>query len=198
MIPYKESRPTQFDAPGLALPDQQHWMQLEVSQTRDSDCLTRSNFAAALEALGGESDTVEVHRFGHWGPGWFEIILIDPSDTARIKIAEDIEAALADYPVLDDSAYSELEQEAIQENWENFGDRDLRSFLEKYFELGYTPDVNDELTDPQFEALKDLLLQFAHYDIMDAEGNLDLKHCEYLLNEKISQDQIDTAFNSAE
>ena len=73
---------------------------------RDSGVLTESNVACALTALGGESDTVQVHRFGHWGPGWFEIILIDPSDEVRVREAEAIEAALADYPVLDDEDWT--------------------------------------------------------------------------------------------
>jgi hypothetical protein len=71
-----------------------------VGQNKNSAALTRSNFTVALEQLGGESDTVQVHRFGHWGVGWHELILIDPADTDAVKIAEDIEAVLQDYPVL--------------------------------------------------------------------------------------------------
>jgi hypothetical protein len=103
---YAEFRPTQFDRRGASLPDHQDWLVLGVSRTRDSEALEQSNFRVALRILGGESETVEVHRFSHWGPGWFEIILLHPS---REDAGRDIEAALASYPVLDDMDLAELE-----------------------------------------------------------------------------------------
>ena len=47
-----------------------------VCQNRDSDCLTRSNFRMALKRLGGESDSVVFHRFGHWACGWWEALCV--------------------------------------------------------------------------------------------------------------------------
>lgn len=119
MKTYSEFRPSQFDSRGLGLDSRQHWLVAPVSQTRDSGPLDRSNFRVALASLGGESETVEVHRFGHWGPGWFEIIVIDPADEARIADAEGMEAALSDYPVLNEMDFSELEQEEANETWEH-------------------------------------------------------------------------------
>lgn len=119
MQTYGEFRPTQFDSRGLGLADQQNWLVAPVGQTRDSQSLERANFDATLRCLGGESETVQVHRFGHWGPGWFEIILIDPSDTAKAQTAQEIEDALSDYPVVDDSLYSEYEWEECAQVWEN-------------------------------------------------------------------------------
>ncbi len=87
-----------------------------LTQSRDSDVLTRSNFECALEQLGGESDSVEVHRFGHWACGWWEVIAVKRG-TPEYKIAEDIEASLADYPILNESHYSELEWDEAQEYW---------------------------------------------------------------------------------
>jgi len=60
---------------------------------------------------------VEVHRFGHWACGWFEIILVRP-DTNAAKTAEEIEAALADYPILDECDHSEREMGAANETWQ--------------------------------------------------------------------------------
>lgn len=120
---YRNWQPTGFDARGLGLSDRQHWFVLPLIQARDSDALEESNFAVALQRLGGESDTVEVHRFGHWGPGWFEIILVAPN-TPQASIAEDIDRALANYPVLDDMDYSEREFEKAAECWERFSLRD--------------------------------------------------------------------------
>ena len=85
MESYGEFRPTAFDPKGLGLQEQQDWMVLPTYQTRDSEHLTKSNFEAALEMLGGEGDDVEVHRFGHWGPGWFEIIIVRPGTDALVK-----------------------------------------------------------------------------------------------------------------
>lgn len=119
MQKYSEFRPTQFDARGLGCRDQQDWFVAPVSQTRDSVPLDQSNFASCLKALGGESDNVQVHRFGHWGPGWFEIILINPACLDLVKTAEEIEAALADYPVLDEHDFSEREHAEADQVWRN-------------------------------------------------------------------------------
>ena len=115
---YKEFRPTGFDCKGLALDDKQEWFVLPCGRNRDSDCLAESNFYSALKSLGGESDDVEVHRFGHWACGWFEIIIVRPESAAE-KEARDIEAALADCPILDESDHSERELEAANETWQN-------------------------------------------------------------------------------
>lgn len=119
MRTYKEFRPTGFDCRGLGLPDNQDWLVAPVGQNRDSDALTRSNFACFLKAMGGESEDVQVHRFGHWGPGWFEIVLINPANAALVKLAEEMEASLEDYPVLNEEDFSEREMEEASEVWRN-------------------------------------------------------------------------------
>lgn len=114
MQTYSEFRPTALDCRGLALDNQQDWVVLPVGRNRDSNALDESNFYTALEIMGGESETVEVHRFGHWACGWFEIIIAHPSLAAEVEKMED---ALADYPVLDDDDLSEREWEAACETW---------------------------------------------------------------------------------
>ena len=116
METYSKFRPTQFDPAGLALPDQQQWLVVPVIQTRDSEPLEQSNFATALKMLDPDEDSedVETHSFNHWGPGWFDIIIVKP-DTPAAKTAEEIEASLADYPVLDDEDYSRREWEKHSE-----------------------------------------------------------------------------------
>ena len=136
MRTYSKFRPTQFDPRGLGLSDQQNWLVAPVSKTRDSEAIERANFDATLRELGDESETIQVHRFGHWGPGWFEIILIDPADEARVKIAQEIEDALSDYPVVDDSLWSEYENEDCEQTWAHCYDASERL---KYFrEHSYT------------------------------------------------------------
>lgn len=129
---YKDFRPTGLDPSGLGLDDRQNWIVCPVSRNRDSGPLAESNFAAALGLLGGESDTVEVHRFRHWGPGWFEIIIVDP---ARETEVDEIEGALADYPVLDDSDLSEREYAAALESWDSWACRDFVNALHSTFEF---------------------------------------------------------------
>jgi len=139
MIRYRNFRPTAFDTEGLL--GEYHgisdfWV-APVSHTRDSGPLDESNFAAALAALGGESDTVQVHRFGHWGPGWFEIVLIDPADLERVKVAGELEAALSDYPVLDDDDFSAREWEAAEEYWSACSMRERVGYLRERGESVY-------------------------------------------------------------
>ena len=67
---YKDFAPTQFDAKGAFLSDQQAWIVVPVSQNRDSGPRDKSNFDAALKILGGEQENlVEVHRFKPLGSG---------------------------------------------------------------------------------------------------------------------------------
>jgi hypothetical protein len=82
-----------------------------------------------LKELGGESDTVEVHRFGHWGPGWFEIILAHPSREAEIK---DMESRLENYPILDEDDHSERQWEKAIEWWGLCGMRERIRICAKY------------------------------------------------------------------
>ncbi len=125
--PYNDFAPTAFDNSGAFLPDRQGWLVCAVSQSRDSGTLDQSNFAsheAALKDVDPDGDDHETHRFGHWGPGWFEIILVRAKSTAHTT-AEDIASALSDYPVLDDEDFSEREYEEACEAWlcTNLGDR---------------------------------------------------------------------------
>lgn len=117
MQTYKTFRPTGFDQAGLNLDDRQDWL-VSVGQNRDSDALQRSNFRVILKDLGGEGDNVEVHRFGHWACGWFEVILVRPG-TPEAKNAEAWEAALSDYPVASEDDFSDEEYEEANLTWRN-------------------------------------------------------------------------------
>ncbi len=144
MKQYREFQPTQFDRKGAFLQDQGEWLVVPVSQTRDSGCLEQSNFSVALEMLGGESEVVEVHRFGHWGPGWFEIIIIDPAAQDKVKIAGEIESALEDYPVLSDGYYSDLEFNTACEVWKNMSIRDRIDVCNR-FNISFLKSRHDEI-----------------------------------------------------
>ena len=127
---YSEYSPTQFDIRGLGCDDRQDWLVLGLIRTRDSGPLDESNFASALRILGDESETLEVHRFGHWGPGWFEIILLHPS---RQGEGEEIERRLENYPVLDDDDFSEREYEAANDIWRDcYRPHDRLAYIRKH------------------------------------------------------------------
>ena len=115
MSVYAEHKPTRFDR-HISIEDREDWIVAPVTQTRDSGRLERSNFRVVLSDLGGESETVEVHRFGHWGSGWYEIIICAPDSPAASACVE-WEESLADYPVASDEDYSTLEHEEISEQW---------------------------------------------------------------------------------
>ena len=121
MQTYAEWSPTGFDHAGAFLDNRQDWLVLGVIRTRDSGPLAESNFECAWSAIEDASvldneTSCESHRFGHWGPGWFEIIIVRPGSNCA-KEAQRIEDAMADYSVVDEEDYSNREFEAAQEYW---------------------------------------------------------------------------------
>jgi len=125
---YRDFRPTGFDPKGLGLPDRQNWFVAPVCRTRDSGPLDQSNFESLTRDLEGngvkENDGFEIYRFGHWGPGWFEVVLIDPANEKAVAIAASAEDALENYPILDESDYSERQWNEAMEAWENLSMRE--------------------------------------------------------------------------
>ena len=98
-----------------------------VGQSRDSDALERSNFRSMLAKLGGESETVIVVRENHWAVGWVEWIAIQQNDDKSLAIADRTKGELDDYPVIDESDWSELESEDADATWRNCFDRSERA-----------------------------------------------------------------------
>jgi hypothetical protein len=144
---YSEFRPTPHDG-HIEMDDREHWFVMPVSQTRDSDILTKSNFDAFLKELGGESRSVEVHRFGHWGPGWFEIIIVSPRAAMRLQKAYDMARALDDYPILDEEDYLRQQHEDEIESWDNYGAGDFSRMIERLLDTELAESDVHEPTDP--------------------------------------------------
>ena len=126
---YSDFRPTQFDH-NIDI-DRADWLVCPVTRNRDSGPLDESNWQAQIKALSEadgdecETDNWEIHRFGHWGCGWFEIAIVRP-DSAAFRAADDIETALMNYPVLDEQDLSEREHQDALESWSNWGANDFR------------------------------------------------------------------------
>ena len=150
MEQYKDWAPTPFDNTGAFLTharsddpdDRGEWYVVPTMRTRDSNPVEESNFHAALALLGDESDTVEVHRFGHWGPGWFEIILVHPD---RKQEVSDIHARLMNYPLLDEDDLSNREYADAMEAWDNYAARDFSEHLMQ--RLAEYCDISEDVDD---------------------------------------------------
>jgi len=117
MKTYREFQPTGFDSKGLGLDDKQDWLVAPNGTNRDAGVLTRANWEAQEKIL-AEADPDgldhQVHRFGHWGNGWFEIVIVRP-ETLAAEVAEECDCS--DYPVLSDDVYNRLEAEEKQCLW---------------------------------------------------------------------------------
>lgn len=142
-----------------AVEDKNNWLLVPVERNRDSGPLEESNFEAALEILGGESETVEVHLFNHWACGHFSVIIAHPS---RLKDVEDIARALEDYPVLDDEDLSERESEAMDEDWRNWAERDFSKDV-----LSCLETMCEALSEPESDVERELRELSERYELSD-------------------------------
>jgi hypothetical protein len=144
--PYSSFKPTAFDR-NIDI-DRNDWLIAPCSRNRDSEPLQKSNWEiqkAEFELLSDEGENWEIHRFGHWANGWFEIIIVKPG-TKQEKLAEDLARSLADYPVLDESHYSEIESAEALEVWENCYDTHERiEYIRNNREQFYFHDWKDLL-----------------------------------------------------
>ena len=115
MQKYRDYKPTMFDPAGLNLDDRQNWIVCPTGQYKGSELWKQSNFQTAVKILGGESDTVEIHRFTHWSCGWLEIILVHPS---RENEVSDIQERLDNCSLLDEGDYSNRQWASAYECWD--------------------------------------------------------------------------------
>tara|TARA_B100000131_G_scaffold86913_1_gene83763 strand:+ start:2235 stop:2672 length:438 start_codon:yes stop_codon:yes gene_type:complete len=91
-----------------------------LSTSRDSDALTRSNFIKGLEAIGGEDpEQVVTAGVSHWACGWVDTIYIHKDAHDALRKADEVMAALAIYPVLDEEHHWELEHEEAEGVWKD-------------------------------------------------------------------------------
>ena len=112
-----------------------------AGQSRDSDCLERSNYETIFAHLKGveeqladqDPDMYEQayalndgdlfiydYRAGHWAVGWIETMLMSQHapDDLQMAVVE-VLSVMADYPVFDESHFSELEFTEAGDYWES-------------------------------------------------------------------------------
>ena len=87
------------------------WL-LCVGQHRDSTILEQSNFIVARQTLDKVGAEYEVLGFNHWAVGWIEELAVHPDYRQHV---EAIMSDLADYPILDEMHYSEMQFEQASE-----------------------------------------------------------------------------------
>jgi hypothetical protein len=97
-----------------------------VGRTRDSGALDRANFdsmVAALKAVPEPADWTHdeacfrVVSENHWAVGWVEWIAIHQDAADALRVADEIAAALEDYPVISDELFSQYEMDEANETW---------------------------------------------------------------------------------
>lgn len=94
-----------------------HWC-IAASLTRDSDIVDQSNWRVIRSQLAELPDTIATDTFtvvsmSHWASSWVDYLVINPEINAAMVLVESLHTRLADYPVLDDTDYYELENDEI-------------------------------------------------------------------------------------
>lgn len=145
-----------------------------VTQTRDSDTLTRSNFAAQWATLaplradvpGEDGHSPVTVRESHFLVGWVEWVAVHPSNAAAVKAGEEIAEALERYPVLNEEAHSALEWEEYAEAWASYGCQDYAKAL------GLSDAAAEALADnpEQTRALYEAAIPSGEYFTPDGSG----------------------------
>jgi len=130
------------------------------TSNRDSDILDKANaqaIAAELAAYIEGGDVVE-QRHSHWACGYVDGYAIRVYDdegniTDAFRCWCELQAKLEDYPILDESLYSELECEAQAESWELWARRDFVRAVESALDVDLDDSDLSEVCD-LFETLR--------------------------------------------
>ncbi len=120
------------EAFGSMLKGRDEWFVSDISRHRESKIIDESNFDAALKVLKGESETLEIVRFGHWAVGWIEHLFIHPSRKTEL---ESLEEKLDNYPILDEDDFRGREDAATFEAWVSYGCKEFAELLQERFDL---------------------------------------------------------------
>ena len=140
------------------IPDSHNWA-IFYSQHRDSGLLDQSNAAVIAKALESFTDTdnpdVVFESHNHWAVGHIDGFSIRVFKRGRITKAfrtyHELEQRMADYPLLDETDYSNREYEATIENIGNAAWR-----LKDDYELpeGWQDEVYAWFSDNRFTAIE--------------------------------------------
>jgi len=145
-----------------------------LGRSRDSQILEQSNFEVALAELGGESDCecdendchcpVIITRSSHWAVGWVEELRVAIHDTKKLKIALKLLNRLDEYPILDESDYSERELDEVNETWEYNSRYMIKDFLK---DLGFKNPDYYRPNSPRYKRISDIVYRIFSYEIRE-------------------------------
>jgi len=85
--------------------------QVSIYQSSMGDVLEECNFSVFLERLSGLSESVQIHRVGFSGDGWYEFVAIHEADEGAIEKAGAMLDQLKDYPILDEDRFTQAEDD---------------------------------------------------------------------------------------
>lgn len=133
----------------------------------------RSNYEEFLEAFDEHRGTEWWTWYGDYGSHGI-IVRVDAD--ARVPEIGEFFTGLEDYPSANDERLSELEHEAINEGWDDYGFRDflkalepLLPGLEDYSEQDGTSDIARQVVSQLYWALSDL---YGYPEVEDAAGSV--------------------------
>lgn len=109
-----------------------HWL-VALTQNCTEGLLSESNWFSLLKRLGIDnpnagqkgseqlSPTIAIEEASFSGDGWIQYLIVDPDDMVSVKIAEEAEKELEDYPILDETDFSEREDNYYYEAFKDYG-----------------------------------------------------------------------------
>ena len=144
--------------------DDEKWT-IVYTSTRDSGTLARANEKAIIERMRpfteGDPPDASLIRHSHWAVGFvdgYEIRVYDATGnvTPAFKAWAEIQESLESYDCLDETLYSEMQDEEMRESWRSFGARDFRKVLGSF-----QPSIAAMLERSSDEVLWDLWYEIA-------------------------------------
>ena len=166
---FGEFQPTQFDRKGKGADfENRDWLVSSIQLNRDSGLIEKSNWLTLIDDLGALEPEGghhwEIHRFGHWACGWFEIVVLNPNsrDSRVLDQALKLESALQDYPILSEDRLERLQLESFNDWVDDMGVSEVYNKIE-----------NDDVLSPFYNQFKDSDIIYAlnecrwEYDHLD-------------------------------
>ena len=146
----------------------------------DADALDKSNFKVALEMLGGEGNGVLVGSFGGFGGG-HEQIFVHKDAADKVAILQDIENKMSEYPVLDDSDYSEMQMEEERESYESWAKQEALKIIDQELHR-QNPDLQESVSELELTPeLEHKLSMVVYEDLSYGDGTA--LHADHLIQE---------------
>ncbi len=113
--------------------EREGWL-IAYTQHRDSNTLDKANFAAIqreLEAIDESGDDYAIESFSSSFYGYGDHLLVRPGSECANKAEEIVDKLENVYPILNDELYSELEAQATEELWQQFGLQERIDYLKE-------------------------------------------------------------------